>query len=98
MNSRRPHLRRGEPEFPLPWQIELVFWIIGLICVPMGMWWITNEITSPATMFGQMLGVEVKPGLAEPFLPMIVIFGLIFGWRVRWWLRRVLTDRLDRLL
>lgn len=99
--SRRKRYRGSEddPGFPLPWPIELVFWIIGLICVPIGMWWITNEVTSPATLFGQMLGVEVKTkALVEPFMPMIVIFGLIVGWRVRCWLRRRVINKLEQVL
>jgi hypothetical protein len=95
--ARRRH--REESEWPLPWQIEIIFWIVGLLCVPLGIWWITNEITSPATMFGQMLGVTVDTqNIVEPFRPAILLFGLIIGWRVRCGLRRMLVDKLDRIV
>lgn len=76
-----------------------MFWIVGIVCVPLGMWWITNEITSPATMFGQMLGVTVDTqNLVESFRPVILLFGLIVGWRVRCGLRRVIVNRLNRIV
>src|SRR5260370_14999493 len=84
-----------EPSFLLPWQVELALWFFGLICVPIGMWWFTNEITSPATMLGEMLRVPVDTQkFVEPFRPMIWIFGALVGWRVRCWLRRMLVQRL----
>jgi hypothetical protein len=96
--SRRSRIR-FEVEWQLPWQIEVILCVIGLICVPFGMWWITNEITSPATMFGQILGVTVNiENIVEPFRPAILLFGLLVGWRVRCWLRRMIGKRLSTLL
>jgi hypothetical protein len=93
------HRTHQHYELPLPWQIELGLWLVGLLCIPFGMWWITNEITSPATMFGEMLGVTVNiQNLVEPFRPVILLFGLLIGWRVRCWLRRALVEPLDRIV
>ena len=83
----------------MPWQIELVFWVVGLLCIPVGIWWITKEITSPATVFGEMLGVTVDTqNLVEPFRPVILLFGLLVGWRVRCWLRQTLVKKLDKMV
>ena len=96
--SRRVRSRQ-ELDWPLPWQIEVGLAVIGLICVPFGMYWFTKEITSPATMLGQLFNipVDVQP-LITAFRPMIWIFGVIIGWRVRCWLRRSIVDRLNRIL
>jgi hypothetical protein len=63
------------------------------------MYWFTMEITSPATMLGQVVNmpVDVQP-IVTAFKPMIWIFGLIIGWRVRCWLRRVAIHQLNRIL
>jgi len=63
------------------------------------MYWFTKEITSPATMLGQLFNipVDVQP-IVTAFRPMIWIFGVIIGWRVRCWLRRSIVDRLNRIL
>ena len=96
MARRRNH---DKTEWPLPWPIELLFWVVGLVRVPLGMWWMTNEITSPATMFGQILGIEVdtRP-MVEPFKLWILLFGLLVGWRVRCWLRRTVLRRLNNIV
>jgi hypothetical protein len=90
---------RYELNWPLPWQIEVAFAVIGVICIPFGMYWFTMEITSPATMLGQVVNmpVDVQP-IVTAFKPMIWIFGLIIGWRVRCWLRRVAIHQLNRIL
>jgi hypothetical protein len=82
----------------LPWPIELGFGVIGLVCIPIGMWWITNEITSPAAMLGEILGVTVETqSFVEPFKPIIWLFGLLVGWRVRCRLRRMFNHQLNKL-
>jgi hypothetical protein len=91
--------KHEEQEWTLPWQIEVVFWVVGLFCIPIGVWWITNEITSPATMLGEMLGVTVETqNIVEPLRPFILLFGLLVGWRVRCWLRRMFVQRLNTLV
>ena len=91
--------KHEEQEWTLPWQIETVFWVVGLFCIPIGVWWITNEITSPATMLGELLGVTVETSnIVEPFRPLILLFGLFVGWRVRCWLRRMFVQRLNTFL
>ena len=88
-----------ESDWPLPWQVELVFWLVGLVGVPIGMWWLTSEVTSPATMLGKMMGVTVDTqSFVEPFKPLILVFGVLFGVRVRCLLRRAILDRLNRIL
>ena len=50
-------------------------------------------------MLGEMLGVPIETQtIVAPFKPMIVIFGVIVGWRVRCWLRRTVTDKLNKLV
>jgi hypothetical protein len=98
MSGRRRRFQsQNELDWPLPWQIELACGIIGLICVPLGMCWFVQEITSPATMLGQIFNVRVD---VEPILtalrPMVGIFGVIVGWRVRCWLRCNFVRRLNR--
>jgi hypothetical protein len=63
---------RSQDEFdwPLPWQVEVGLAVIGLICVPFGMYWFTKEITSPATMLGQVFNIQVD------VQPIIMAFGL----------------------
>jgi hypothetical protein len=92
-------VRSDKLDWRLPWQIELALCFWGLICVPIGMWWFTNEITSPATMLGEMFNVPVDTQrFIEPFESMVLVFGVLVGWRVRCWLRRALVDRLNRIV
>lgn len=85
--------------FPLPWPLEVVFWVIGLACVPVAIWWLVNEITSPAETFGAILGVPVESqGIVESAQPLIWLFGFAVGVRVRFWVRGLFVDRLNRLL
>ena len=86
-------------DFALPWELEIPFWLIGIVCVPIAMWWLTSEITSPAETLGTMLRVTVDTrGIVESAEPLIWISGLIVGIRVRCWLRRLVVDRLNRAL
>ena len=84
-------------DFPLPWQLELGFWVIGLMCVPVAMWWFINEITSPAETFAAILGVraDTQP-IVDSAQPFIWLFGFIVGVRVRCWLRRIVVDQLNK--
>ena len=94
MSRRR---RDQYDDFSLPWELEIPFWVIALVCVPIAMWWFTNEITSPAEMLGTMLGVTVDArGIVESAQPLIWIFGLIVGVRVRFWLLRIVVDQLKK--
>jgi hypothetical protein len=46
-----------------------------------------------------MLGVRVETqNIVEPFRPVILLIGLLVGWRVRCWLRRMLVKRLSALV
>jgi hypothetical protein len=96
---RRRKRAQGELNWPVPWQVELGFAVIGLICVPLGMYWFVNEITSPAAMVGQAFNfpVDVQP-MVTAVQPMTWIFGLIIGWRVRCWLRRRVIKQLNRIV
>lgn len=81
---------------PLP--LEIVFGAIGLLAVPFAMCWFVNEITSPGLAFSEIVGVPVDiQGMVDSSVPLIWIFGLIFGWRVRCWIRRQFVRRLNRL-
>ena len=92
--DRYPH-----EDFPLPWQIEGIFWFIGILCVPLGMWWMLNEITSPAVMFSDVLGVAVNTQpIVDVARPFMWIFGLLIGIRVRCWLRNVVVDHLNKVM
>lgn len=96
MSRRR---RQSHDDFPLPWQLEVVFWVIGILCVPIAMWWFINKITSPAEVLGAVLAAPVDTrGIVEAVQPLIWIFGLIVGVGVRCWLRRIVVDRLNRVL
>jgi hypothetical protein len=96
MSRRRNHLQE---DIALPWQAELGFALIGLICVPFAMWWFINEITAPAQFFSEMLGAPVDLHIVvESGKPLIWIFGLIVGWRVRCWIRRQVLHRISRTL
>ncbi len=96
MSRRRNY---SQEDFPLPWQLEAVFWLIGLLSVPIAMWWFINEITSPGRTLGVMLGVPVETqSLVDSFRVFIWIFPLLIGVRVRCALRRAVVDRLNRLV
>lgn len=91
--------RKNHPyeDFPLPSHLEIALWVVGLMCVPIGMWWFINEITSSAETLGAMLGVSVDPrGIVDSAQSLIWIFGLIMGVRVRCSLRRIVVDRLNK--
>jgi hypothetical protein len=62
------------------------------------MWWFINEITSPAEMFGTILRtpVDTHP-IVEAAQPLIWVFSLAVGVRVRFWLRRIVVDRLSKI-
>ena len=95
---RRPRFQQPET-FPLPWQLEAIFWLIGLACVPFAIWWLVNEMTSPAETFGAILGLRVESqGIVDSVQPLIWLFGFVVGVRVRCWVRGVVVDRLNRLL
>jgi hypothetical protein len=96
MRRRR---RYPDQEFPLPWQIEGIFWFIGLLCVPLGMWWMLNEITTPAAMFSDMLGIAVDTQpVVEVAPPLIWIVGILLGVRIRCWLRTVVVEQLNKVM
>lgn len=96
MSRRHSYL---DEDFPLPWPLEVAFWVFGLICGLLAMWWLTWEITSPAETLGAMLGVPVESqGMLDAAQPLIWLFGLIVGVRVRCWLRRIFVDLLNKAL
>lgn len=86
-----------QEDFPLPWPVEVGLWVFGLMCVPLGMWWFINEITSPAETLGAILGVSVDTqGIIGSAQPLIWLFGFLVGVRVRCWLRRIVVHQLNR--
>lgn len=96
MSRRRFH---SHEDFPLPWHLEVFFWVVGLACVPIAIWWFINEITSPAATFGALFGVPVETqGIVDSAQPMIWLFGLLVGVRIRCWLRRAVLNRLNQVL
>ncbi len=94
--------RRRKPahdRFPLPWQLELVCWVIGIASVPFAVWWFINEISSPAETFAEMLGVSIDTQpIIDSARPLIWVFAFIVIVRVRCWLRRMIANRLSELI
>ena len=91
--------RRPDENILLPWPIEIVFAVAGLVCVPFAMWWFLGEITAPAIQFGKALGVAVD---VQPVIialePMIWIIGVIVGFRVWFFLRKWFIGKVNSVL
>lgn len=97
MMSRRHSY--SDEDSPLPWPLEVAFWVFGLICGLLAMWWLSGEVTSPAETLGKILGVPVESqGIVDSAQPLIWLFGLVVTVRGRCWLRRVFVDRLNKAL
>lgn len=83
---------------PLPWPLEAVFWFLGLVCIPLAMWWFVGEITTPAATFAKSFNVQIdlSPIIAA-CKPMTLIFGIIFGLKVRFAVRRWFVRRVEAI-
>jgi hypothetical protein len=94
MSRRHSYL---DEDFPLPWPLEVAFWVFGLICGLLAMWWLTSEIISRAETLGTMLGVHIESrSFVDSAQPLIWLFGFVVFVRVRCWLRRIVVNSMNK--
>jgi hypothetical protein len=96
MNRRYSH---SYEDFALPWQLEVALWVLGLICGLLARWLVMYAITSRAAAFGMTLGVRVETQtIIGPVQPLLWVFALIVGVRIRCWLRRIVIKRVSNII